>query len=95
MELECGQFVTERGERTRLLHERHERDLEHFDNESARLGFRSVQRTRHTHTRTLTHTNTHTDTQMHTNTYTRKRTQTLTRANARLRTHGYKHHDNT
>lgn len=40
MESECAQFVAERAERTRLLHERHERELEHFDNESARLGFR-------------------------------------------------------
>lgn len=42
MECECGQFVAERAERTRMLHERHERDLDHFDNESARLGFRSI-----------------------------------------------------
>ncbi|CAG9559110.1 unnamed protein product [Danaus chrysippus] len=42
MECECGQFVAERAERTRMLHERHERDLDHFDNESARLGFSAM-----------------------------------------------------
>lgn len=42
MESECAQFVAERAERTRLLHERHERELEHFDNESARLGFSAM-----------------------------------------------------
>jgi hypothetical protein len=40
MESECGAFVAERAERTRQLHDRHERDLHHFDSESARLGFR-------------------------------------------------------
>ncbi|CAB3220438.1 unnamed protein product [Arctia plantaginis] len=42
MESECAQFVAERAERTRLLHERHERELEHFDIESARLGFSAM-----------------------------------------------------
>ncbi|XP_050353190.1 serine/threonine-protein kinase Tao isoform X1 [Nymphalis io] len=42
MESECAQFVAERAERTRMLHERHERELEHFDNESARLGFSAM-----------------------------------------------------
>lgn len=42
MESECAQFVAERAERTRLLHDRHERELEHFDNESARLGFSAM-----------------------------------------------------
>ncbi|XP_047032564.1 serine/threonine-protein kinase Tao isoform X2 [Helicoverpa zea] len=42
MESECAQFVAERAERTRLLHERHERDLDHFDSESARLGFSAM-----------------------------------------------------
>ncbi|XP_030021998.1 serine/threonine-protein kinase Tao isoform X2 [Manduca sexta] len=42
MECEGAQFVSERAERTRLLHERHERDRAHFDNESARLGFSAL-----------------------------------------------------
>ncbi|XP_049879081.1 serine/threonine-protein kinase Tao isoform X2 [Pectinophora gossypiella] len=42
MESECAQFVAERAERTRMLHERHERELQHFDNESARLGFSAM-----------------------------------------------------
>uniref|UniRef100_A0A2A4JJM5 non-specific serine/threonine protein kinase n=1 Tax=Heliothis virescens TaxID=7102 RepID=A0A2A4JJM5_HELVI len=42
MESECAQFVAERAERTRLLHERHERELDHFDSESARLGFSAM-----------------------------------------------------
>lgn len=42
MESECAQFVAERAERTRLLHERHERELDHFDNESTRLGFSAM-----------------------------------------------------
>ncbi|XP_072934440.1 serine/threonine-protein kinase Tao [Epargyreus clarus] len=42
MESECAQFVAERAERTRMLHERHERELDHFDNESARLGFSAM-----------------------------------------------------
>ncbi|XP_073948331.1 serine/threonine-protein kinase Tao isoform X2 [Choristoneura fumiferana] len=42
MECECAQFVAERAERTRMLHERHERELDHFDNESARLGFSAM-----------------------------------------------------
>ncbi|XP_013189599.1 serine/threonine-protein kinase Tao isoform X1 [Amyelois transitella] len=42
MESESAQFVAERAERTRALHERHERELEHFDSESARLGFSAM-----------------------------------------------------
>ncbi|KAG7303558.1 hypothetical protein JYU34_012087 [Plutella xylostella] len=42
MESEGAQFVAERAERTRLLHERHERELDHFDSESARLGFSAM-----------------------------------------------------
>ncbi|XP_026754919.1 serine/threonine-protein kinase Tao isoform X2 [Galleria mellonella] len=42
MESESAQFVAERAERTRALHERHERELEQFDNESARLGFSAL-----------------------------------------------------
>lgn len=40
MESECAQFEAERAERTRMLLERHERELEQFDNESTSLGFR-------------------------------------------------------
>jgi len=40
MELETQQFLQERSERIRLLHERQDRELEQFDEESARLGFR-------------------------------------------------------
>lgn len=40
MEIETQQFLQERAERIRLIHERQERDLEQFDEESARLGFR-------------------------------------------------------
>jgi len=42
MELETQQFLQERSERIRLLHERQDRELEQFDEESARLGFRLV-----------------------------------------------------
>jgi len=42
METETAQFLQERGERIRLLRERQERELEQFDEESARLGFRLV-----------------------------------------------------
>ncbi|KAM3963887.1 serine/threonine-protein kinase Tao [Aphomia sociella] len=42
MESESAQFVAERAERTRVLHERHERDLDQFDGESARLGFSAL-----------------------------------------------------
>ncbi|XP_061723035.1 serine/threonine-protein kinase Tao isoform X3 [Cydia pomonella] len=42
MEMESAQFLAERAERTRMLHERHERELDHFDNESARLGFSAM-----------------------------------------------------
>lgn len=40
MESETQQFKQERAERIRLLQERQERELDHFDNESTRLGFR-------------------------------------------------------
>lgn len=40
MDSETGQFLQERGELLRLLHERHERELEDYDKESAKLGFR-------------------------------------------------------
>jgi len=42
MEMETKQFLQERGERVRLLREKQERELEQFDEESARLGFRLV-----------------------------------------------------
>lgn len=42
MEMETAQFLQERGERIRLLREKQERELEKFDEESARLGFRFV-----------------------------------------------------
>lgn len=42
MDAETQQFLQERAERIRLLHERQERELEQFDEESARLGFRFV-----------------------------------------------------
>ncbi|KAG8236933.1 hypothetical protein J437_LFUL014978 [Ladona fulva] len=41
MEEETQQFLQERAERIRLLHERQDRELEHFDEESARQGFRA------------------------------------------------------
>lgn len=40
MEDETAQFLQERNERIRLLCEKQERELEHFDEESIRLGFR-------------------------------------------------------
>lgn len=40
MEMETKQFLQERGERIRLLREKQEKELEQFDEESARLGFR-------------------------------------------------------
>lgn len=40
MSSETQRFLEERSERIRLLHERQERELEEFDEESARLGFR-------------------------------------------------------
>lgn len=40
MQGELQQFNQERTERIRQLHERHEKQLESFDEESARLGFR-------------------------------------------------------
>jgi thousand and one amino acid protein kinase len=42
MEVETQQFLQERAERIRLIHDRQERELEQFDEESARLGFRCV-----------------------------------------------------
>ena len=43
MEEESGQFRQERQERVRLLHERQAREVDQFDEESTRLGFRWVQ----------------------------------------------------
>lgn len=40
METELQQFSQERSERVRLLREKHERQLESFDIESASMGFR-------------------------------------------------------
>ena len=40
MEEESQQFLQERSERIRLLHERQTREVEQFDDESTRLGFR-------------------------------------------------------
>lgn len=40
METELQQFNQERSERIRLLREKHERQLENFDVESASMGFR-------------------------------------------------------
>lgn len=40
MEAELQQFNNERAERIRILHEKHEKDLDGFDGESTRLGFR-------------------------------------------------------
>lgn len=40
METELQQFSQERSERVRLLREKHERQLETFDIESASMGFR-------------------------------------------------------
>lgn len=42
MESESAQFMTERAERTRMLHERHDQELDQFDNESVRLGFSAL-----------------------------------------------------
>ncbi|XP_065201638.1 serine/threonine-protein kinase Tao [Planococcus citri] len=42
MEGETQQFLQERTERIRLIHERQERDLEQFDEESTRLGFSAM-----------------------------------------------------
>lgn len=42
MELETQQFLQERSERIRLLHEKQDRELEAFDEESARLGFSAL-----------------------------------------------------
>jgi thousand and one amino acid protein kinase len=40
MDEETAQFLQERSERIRLLHERQGREIEQFDDESTRLGFR-------------------------------------------------------
>lgn len=42
MEKEKAQFLKERNERIRLLSEKQESEVEQFDEESARLGFRLV-----------------------------------------------------
>ncbi|XP_059090502.1 serine/threonine-protein kinase Tao-like [Tigriopus californicus] len=42
MEEETQQFLQERGERIRLLHERQAREVEQFDDESTRLGFSAL-----------------------------------------------------
>ena len=42
MEEETQQFLQERSERIRLLHERQGREVEQFDDESTRLGFRYI-----------------------------------------------------
>ncbi|XP_044260449.1 serine/threonine-protein kinase Tao [Tribolium madens] len=42
MNSETQRFLEERAERIRILHERQERDLEDFDNESVRLGFSAL-----------------------------------------------------
>lgn len=44
MNSETQRFLDERAERIRILHERQERELEEFDEESVRLGFRWVSR---------------------------------------------------
>lgn len=53
MELETQEFLRERSERIRLLHERQERELQQFDEESARIGFRYVNRILVSKNRTL------------------------------------------
>lgn len=40
MEMETEKFLNERSERLRLLKERHARELQQFEDESARMGFR-------------------------------------------------------
>lgn len=40
MEMETAHFLKDRTDRIRQIRERHERELEQFDEESARLGFR-------------------------------------------------------
>ncbi|XP_026688606.1 serine/threonine-protein kinase Tao-like [Diaphorina citri] len=42
MDMETQQFLGERQERIRLLHERQERELESFDQESNRMGFSAL-----------------------------------------------------
>nr|CAD7463328.1 unnamed protein product [Timema tahoe] len=41
MEMETQQWLNDRSKRIRLLHERQDHELEQFDEESARLGFRT------------------------------------------------------
>lgn len=40
MNNETHRFLEERSERIRLMHEKEDRELEEFDDESSRLGFR-------------------------------------------------------
>lgn len=40
MEMETAHFIKDRADRLRQIHEKHEKDLEAFDEESANLGFR-------------------------------------------------------
>lgn len=40
MEAELQQFSQDRSERIKMLHEKHEKESENFDDESARLGLR-------------------------------------------------------
>ena len=42
MEEETREFLRERSDRIRLLHENQAKELERFDDESVRLGFRFV-----------------------------------------------------
>ena len=42
MDAELQQFNQERAERIRELHDKHEKELDHFNEESARMGFRFV-----------------------------------------------------
>lgn len=42
MDTELQQFNTERAERIRQLNDKHEKELEAFDDESTRMGFRYI-----------------------------------------------------
>ncbi|XP_039278827.1 serine/threonine-protein kinase Tao [Nilaparvata lugens] len=42
METETQQFLQERSDRIRMLHERQDKELQHFDEESARLGYSAL-----------------------------------------------------
>lgn len=53
MNNETQRFLEERSERIRLLHEKQERDLEEFDEESTRLGFRYVNRNEFDYSKSL------------------------------------------